>query len=71
MRTLAVFCGSAVGTQPAYRDAAILLASRLAARGMGLVYGGGSVGIMGVLADAALARGVPVTGVIPEHLQAL
>lgn len=71
MRTLAVFCGSAVGTQPAYREAAVALAASLAGRGMGLVYGGGSVGIMGVLADAALARGVAVTGVIPEHLQAL
>ncbi len=71
MRTLAVFCGSAVGTQSAYREAAVGLADRMARRQLGLVHGGGSVGIMGVLADAALARGVAVTGVIPEHLQAL
>lgn len=69
MRTLAVFCGSSVGVRPAYAAAAVEVADALARRGMGLVYGGGSVGIMGVLADAALARGVRVDGVIPRHLQ--
>ncbi len=69
MRTLAVFCGSAAGIRPTYAAAAVALADALARRGVGLVYGGGSVGLMGILADAALARGVPVTGVIPRHLE--
>ncbi len=71
MRTLCVYCGAAAGVRPAYGEAAVALAEALAERGMGLVYGGGSVGIMGILADAALARGVPVTGVIPRHLHDL
>lgn len=71
MRTLCVYCGAAAGVRPAYGEAAVALADALAERGMGLVYGGGSVGIMGILADAALARGVPVTGVIPRHLHDL
>lgn len=69
MRTLAVFCGSAVGVNPIYSSIAVALAEELARREMSLVYGGGGVGIMGVLADAALARGVPVYGVIPAHLE--
>jgi hypothetical protein len=69
MRRIAVFCGSAVGVRPAYAAAAVALAEACARRGLGIVYGGGSVGIMGVLADAALARGVEVIGVIPRHLQ--
>ena len=68
MRNLCVFCGSAAGARPAYAASAHALADSLARRGMGLVYGGGSVGIMGILADACLARGVPVEGVIPRHL---
>ncbi len=68
LRTLCVFCGSAVGARPAYREAAGQLADELAARRMELVYGGGNVGLMGVVADAALARGVRVTGVIPDGL---
>ncbi len=69
MRSLAVFCGSLTGVRPVYADAAIALADELAVRQMQLVYGGGGVGIMGILADAALARGVPVIGVIPAHLE--
>jgi uncharacterized protein (TIGR00730 family) len=69
MRRLCVFCGSASGVRPAYAASAHALADSLARRGMGLVYGGGSVGIMGILADAAMARGVPVDGVIPRHLE--
>ena len=68
LRTLCVFCGSAVGTRPSYREAAEHLAAELAARRMELVYGGGNVGLMGVVADAALAHGVRVTGVIPDGL---
>ena len=71
MRRLCVFCGSSTGNQPLYTDVAVRLADELARRGMGLVYGGGSVGLMGVLADAALARGVSVDGVIPRHLNDL
>jgi uncharacterized protein (TIGR00730 family) len=65
---LCVFCGSATGTRPEYAAAARALAAELARRRIGLVYGGGSVGIMGVLADAALAAGVEVIGVIPRPL---
>ncbi len=71
MRSVCVFCGSSSGTRPAYAEAAVALADALGRRGLGLVYGGGSVGLMGLLADAALARGVSVTGVIPRHLNEL
>lgn len=57
-----------MGARPSYRDAATELAAELARRGTRLVYGGGNVGLMGVVADAALERGVPVTGVIPGGL---
>jgi uncharacterized protein (TIGR00730 family) len=63
-----VFCGSSTGTGPGYRDAADHVGRRLAERGMGLVYGGARVGTMGVIADAALAAGGWVTGVIPQSL---
>jgi uncharacterized protein (TIGR00730 family) len=63
-----VFCGSAPGARAEYTDAARDLAGELARRSLGLVYGGGSVGIMGSLADAALAAGVEVIGVIPRGL---
>jgi uncharacterized protein (TIGR00730 family) len=65
---LCVFCGSAAGARPEYAEAARSLAGELARRRLGLVYGGGSVGIMGILADAALAAGVEVIGVIPRPL---
>ena len=68
MRRLCVFCGSAEGTRPAYADAARALGRELAKRGLGLVYGGGSVGLMGVLADTVLAEGGEVIGVIPGPL---
>jgi uncharacterized protein (TIGR00730 family) len=68
MQRLCVFCGSATGRQPAYAAAARDLGAALARRGIGLVYGGGSIGLMGVLADAALAAGGAVTGVIPRGL---
>ena len=66
--SLCVFCGSAHGARPSYTRAAEDLADELARRGTRLVYGGGNVGLMGVIADAALARGVHVTGVIPQGL---
>jgi uncharacterized protein (TIGR00730 family) len=63
-----VFCGSSVGARPNYGAAADALGVALARRGQRLVYGGGDVGLMGVLADAALAAGGEVVGVIPQHL---
>jgi uncharacterized protein (TIGR00730 family) len=63
-----VFCGSNVGASESFVTIARELGAGLAARGLALVYGGGNVGLMGVLADAALAHGGEVTGVIPRHL---
>jgi len=71
MKRLCVFCGSSEGARPAYADAARGLAAELARRKIGLVYGGGSVGLMGVLADTALAAGGEVIGVIPGPLASL
>lgn len=68
MKRLCVFCGSSVGNNPAYVEAATTLGTLLANRGVGLVYGGGNVGLMGVIADAALAAGGEVIGVIPRAL---
>lgn len=68
IRSVCVYCGSRVGGRQAYGDVAASLGQGLAARGMRVVYGGGRVGLMGVLADAALAAGGEVVGVIPEHL---
>ncbi len=70
MERICVFCGSNPGANPAYAEAAADLGRLLAGRGLTLVYGGGHVGLMGVLADAALAAGGRVTGVIPEALAA-
>jgi uncharacterized protein (TIGR00730 family) len=63
-----VFCGSSPGTRPGYRAAAEQVGNTFAERGIGLVYGGSSAGTMGVLADATLAAGGEVTGVIPRAL---
>jgi uncharacterized protein (TIGR00730 family) len=68
MRRVCVFCGSSVGTNAAYADAARAMGALLADRGIGLVYGGGNVGLMGVIADAVLERGGHVIGVIPQAL---
>lgn len=68
MRRVCVFCGSSGGRRAAYREAAQRLGRSLARRGTGLVYGGGSVGLMGLLADAVLAGGGEVDGVIPRRL---
>lgn len=68
MKRLCVFCGSSVGANPAYAEAATTMGTFLAKRGIGLVYGGGNVGLMGVIADAALAAGGEVIGVIPRAL---
>jgi uncharacterized protein (TIGR00730 family) len=63
-----VFCGSNVGARPEFADQAALLGSELAARGLGLVYGGSHVGLMGIVADAALAAGGEVIGVLTAGL---
>lgn len=68
MRRICVFAGSSVGARPAYAEAAGQLGRALVQHGIGLVYGGGSVGLMGTLADAALAVGGEVIGVLPRGL---
>lgn len=68
MKRICVFCGSNIGNDPRYRAEAERLGQLLAARGVELVYGGGNVGLMGVIADASLAAGGTVIGVIPEAL---
>jgi uncharacterized protein (TIGR00730 family) len=68
MRAVCVFCGSNPGRRPEYLASAAELARLLARRGVRIVYGGAHVGTMGALADAALAAGGEVTGVIPRHL---
>jgi uncharacterized protein (TIGR00730 family) len=65
---ICVFAGSSTGENKRHRDAAVALADELARRGVELVYGGGCIGLMGVIADAMLARGGRVTGVIPHTL---
>ena len=70
LERICVFCGSNVGSRPAYAAAASELGRTLAQRGIGVVFGGGKVGLMGVLADAALAAGGEAIGVIPDALVA-
>ncbi len=67
-RRVAVYCGSADGSDPAFRVEATTLGTAIAAVGLGLVYGGANVGLMGAVADAALAGGAEVIGVLPEVL---
>jgi uncharacterized protein (TIGR00730 family) len=67
-RRVAVYCGSADGNNPVFRAEATALGKAIAAAGMGLVYGGANVGLMGAVADAALAGGAEVIGVLPEVL---
>jgi len=68
LRRICVFCGSSSGARAEYADAARTVGRSLARRGIGLVYGGGSVGLMGIVADAALESGGEVIGVIPKAL---
>lgn len=70
MKRVCVFCASSPGARPEYRSVAEKLGCELARRRIGLVYGGGNIGLMGVVADAALAAGGEVFGVIPENLMA-
>jgi len=71
IRSVCVYCGSSNRVDDAYKRAAHDLGTLIARRGWRLVYGGGRVGLMGVAADAALAAGGRVVGIIPEHIQAL
>jgi uncharacterized protein (TIGR00730 family) len=66
---ICVFCGSRFGGSPGYRDLAERVGHRLAQRRIGLVYGGGALGLMGVVSDSVLEAGGHVTGVIPEFLR--
>jgi uncharacterized protein (TIGR00730 family) len=68
LRRVCVFCGSNIGNKPAYEQAARAVGQLLGKRGIELVYGGGGVGLMGVLADACLSEGGRVIGVIPHSL---
>lgn len=71
IRSVCVYCGSANGVEEIYKDSARDLGRRIAEGGLRLVYGGGRVGLMGICADAALAAGGEVVGIIPEHIQKL
>ena len=68
MKQLCVFCGSNAGNKPDYLRAAETVGATLARRGIGLVYGAGNIGLMGAVADACLAAGGEVTGIIPQAL---
>ncbi|QLI82705.1 TIGR00730 family Rossman fold protein [Chitinibacter fontanus] len=68
MKAVTVFCGARMGAREIYREAAQTLGKEIAARGMTLVYGGGHVGLMGAVAEAALEAGGEVIGVIPEFM---
>lgn len=68
IRSVSVFCGSRLGASPIYREAATALGRGLADAGIGLVFGGGRIGLMGAVADAVVAAGGTATGVIPAFL---
>ena len=68
IRSLCVLCGSREGADPAFRAAAKDLGARIASHGVRLVYGGGAIGLMGILADSVISRGGEVIGVIPDFL---
>ncbi len=71
MRRVCVYCGSSPGFDPVYKTSATEMGALLAACNIGVVYGGGRVGLMGAVADAALAGGGEVIGIIPHHLIAM
>ncbi len=68
MKSICVYCGSNAGSKPIYTERAMALGDRIARDGLALVYGGGNVGLMGIVADAVLQAGGEVVGVIPEQL---
>jgi len=69
LKTICVYCGTGEGANPAYLAAANDLGARVAAEGLGLIYGGGSIGLMGAVSRATLAGGGHVTGIIPRFLE--
>jgi len=69
MKSICVFCGSSLGNREIYREVATEVGKVIAQRQCRLIYGGGNIGLMGVVADAALEAGGEVIGVIPKHLQ--
>jgi uncharacterized protein (TIGR00730 family) len=69
VQNVCVYCGSSSRVDDAYKTAATKMGKLIAAEGWGVVYGGGRVGLMGLVADAALEEGAPVVGIIPEHIQ--
>ena len=69
LKSVCVFCGASPGARPIYHEAAAQLGRHIAERGLTLVYGGGAVGLMGVVADAALTAGGEVIGIIPQSLE--
>ncbi len=70
IKSVCVYCGSSARVDQVYKDCAVAMGKMLAENGWGLVYGGGRVGLMGLTADAALAGGANVIGIIPTHIQA-
>src|SRR5690606_27436466 len=68
MKSICIYCGSSFGNRPVYAEAARTLAAEMVAHGIGLVYGGGRVGRLGVVADEILRLGGEATGVIPQAL---
>ena len=68
MKSICVYCGSSPGERPDYKAGAIALGNEMVKRGLTLVYGGGNVGLMGIVADAVLHGGNPVVGIIPKSL---
>jgi uncharacterized protein (TIGR00730 family) len=71
IRSLCVYCGASSRVGPVHREAAAKMGQLLAEAGIRLVFGGGRVGLMGIMADAAIAAGGEIIGVIPEHLDRL
>lgn len=69
LTSVCVFCGASAGANPAYREAAEAMGRAIAERKLTLVYGGGAVGLMGIVADAAMAAGGEVVGIIPQSLK--
>lgn len=69
IKNVCVYCGSSNRVDQAYKDSAVRLGELIAEQGWGVVYGGGRVGLMGLVADSALQSGAKVVGIIPEHIQ--
>jgi uncharacterized protein (TIGR00730 family) len=69
IQNVCVYCGSSSRVDDVYKEAATKMGQLIAAEGWGVVYGGGRVGLMGLVADAALEKNAPVIGIIPEHIQ--